>query len=143
MGELERVEGGANAQAAKALERAANGMESADTRSAYVRDVTQYLAHVHQTDEALAEGLQSWKAALRSGGASAATVNRKLSGVKTAMRKAAEKLPPEGRRGIEVALAGVRGIRQAKGAIRAEKMLTPEEIEKLIQRLSATGRLFV
>ena len=105
--------------------------------------MAQYLAHVHKTGEALAEGLESWKAALRSGGASVATVNRKLSGVKTAMRKAAEKLPPEGRREMEAALASVRGIRQARGAIRAEKMLTPEEVGKLIQRLSARGKLFV
>ena len=70
-------------------------------------------------------------------------MNRKLSGVKTAMRKAAETLSPEGRRGIEAALASVRGIRLARGAIRAEKMLTPEEVGKLIQRLSARGKLFV
>jgi integrase/recombinase XerD len=70
-------------------------------------------------------------------------VNRKLSGVKTAMRKAAEKLAPEGRRWIEAALASVRGIRQARGAIRAEKMLSPEEVGKLLQRLSARGKLFV
>ena len=55
-------------------------------------------------------------------------MNRKLSRVKTAM---------------EAALASVRGIRQARGAIRAEKMLTREEVERLIQRLSARGRLLV
>jgi integrase/recombinase XerD len=126
-----------------ALAEAAGSLPNERTRGEYLRDVAQYLNHVCKTGEALAEGLASWKVALRSGGASVATVNRKLSGVKTAMRKAAEKLPPEGRREMEAALASVRGIRQARGAIRAEKMLTPEEVGELIQRLSAKGRLFV
>jgi integrase/recombinase XerD len=126
-----------------ALTEAVGSLPNERTRGEYLRDVAQYLDYVHKTGDALAEGLTSWKVELRSGGASVATVNRKLSGVKTAMRKAAEKLPPEKRRGIEAALASVRGIRQARGAIRAEKMLTPEEVGKLIQRLSAKGGLFV
>ncbi len=143
MGKLQRTGGGADSAAVSAVARSALGIENASTRAAYVRDVAQYLDHVRQTGEALAEGLDSWRGALRAGGASVATVNRKLSGVKTAMRMAAETLPPEGRRQIEAALARVKGIAHARGAIRAEKMLTAEEVGKLTRKLSERGKLFV
>lgn len=126
-----------------ALLDAVSSLPSERTRGEYVRDVAQYLDHVRRTNEALAEGLESWKAELRQSGASVSTVNRKLSGVKTAMRKAADASGPDVRRAVEAALSSVKGIRQTRGAIRAEKMLTPDEVESLLARLSARGRGFV
>jgi integrase/recombinase XerD len=70
-------------------------------------------------------------------------VNRKLSGVKTVLRRAADSQGPEVRRGIEAAVSTVKGVRQARGAIRAEKMLTAAEVGTLLAALSPRGQGFV
>ncbi len=127
----------------KALTRAALSISNARTRAEYTRDVEQYLEHCRTTGSALAEGLESWKAALKTAGLSVASVNRKLSGVKTVLRRAADSQGPEVRRGIEAAVSTVKGLKQARGAIRAEKMLTLEEVETLVGALSPRGQGFV
>jgi integrase len=119
-----------------ALAAAALSIVNARTRGEYTRDVEQYLEHCQTTGAALAEGLESWKGALRSEGLSASSINRKLSGVKTVLRRAADSQGPEVRRGIEAAVSTVKGIRQARGAIRSEKMLTSAEVETLLAALS-------
>jgi integrase/recombinase XerD len=130
-------------EAEEMLFEAVRSIASERTRGEYARDVRQYLEHVQRSGEAIAEGLESWKGELRAGGASVSTVNRKLSGVKTVMRKAADAQGPEFRRALEASLSSVKGIRQARGAVRAEKMLTPEEVAALEERLSDRGRRFV
>ena len=132
----------------KALTRAAAGIANTRTRGEYLRDVRQYLEHCRTTGAALAEGLESWKAILKAGSPghkplSVASINRKISGVKTVLRRAADSRGPEVRRGIEAAVSTVKGIKQARGAIRAEKMLTADEVERLLAALSPRGRGFV
>jgi len=139
MGELARRE----TVGEKALTSAAAAIVNNRTRGEYQRDVGQYLEHCRTTGAALAEGLEGWKAALKAEGLSVSSINRKLSGVKTVLRRAADSQGPEVRRGIEAALSTVKGIRQARGAIRAEKMLTAEEVEKLLAVLSDRGQGFV
>ena len=87
-----------------ALAAAALSIVNARTRGEYTRDVQQYLEHCQTTGAALAEGLESWKGALRSEGLSVASINRKLSGVKTVLRRAADSKGPEVRRGIEAGM---------------------------------------
>lgn len=132
----EQVESGALAAAALAI-------GNARTRGEYTRDLAQYLEHCQATDSALAEGLESWKGELKAAGLSVASINRKLSGVKTVLRRAADAQGPEIRRGIEAAVSTVKGIRQDRGAIRPEKMLTPAELETLLSVLSDRGKGFV
>lgn len=127
----------------KALTRAAAGIVNGRTRTEYQRDVVQYLEHCQATGSALAEGLESWKAEMKAAGLSVASVNRKLSGVKTVLRRAADSQGPEVRRGIEAAVSTVKGVKQARGAIRPEKMLTLEEVETLVGALSPRGQGFV
>jgi integrase/recombinase XerD len=127
----------------KALTRAAARIANTRTRGEYTRDVEQYLEHCRSSGSALAEGLESWKAALKAAGLSVASVNRKLSGVKTVLRRAADHQGPEVRRGIEAAVSTVKGVKQTRGAIRAEKMLTPQEVETLLGALSPRGAGFV
>jgi integrase len=50
---------------------------------------------------------------------------------------------PEVRRDVELACASVKEVRQVRGAIRAEKMLSPAEVEKLLGALSERGQGFV
>jgi len=125
------------------LTSAASTIVNGRTRGEYLRDVQQYLGHCRATGAAFAEGLESWKAALKAGGLSVASVNRKLSGVKTVFRRAADAQGPEVRRGIEAALSTVKGFKQARGAIRCEKMLTADEVERLLAALSPRGQGFV
>ena len=125
------------------LTSAASTIVNGRTRGEYLRDVQQYLGHCRATGAAFAEGLESWKAALKAGGLSVASVNRKLSGVKTVLRRAADAQGPEVRRGIEAALSTVKGLKQARGAIRSEKMLTADEVERLLAALSPRGQGFV
>ena len=127
----------------KALATAALSIVNGRTRGEYTRDVQQYVNHCRARDAALAEGLESWKGALKADGLSVSTVNRKLSGVKTVLRRAADSQGPEVRRGIEAAVSTVKGIRQARGAIRAEKMLTAVEVEAVLAVLSPRGQGFV
>ena len=127
----------------QALTAAASAIVNGRTRGEYLRDVEQYLKHCRSTGAALAEGLESWKGALRSAGLSVASINRKLSGVKTVLRRAADGQGPEVRRGIEASVSTVKGVRQARGPIRAEKMLTPAEVEALLEVLSDRGKGFV
>ena len=64
MGPLQKRPRGVEA----ALTEAAGSLPNQRTRFEYLRDVAQHLDHVRKTGEALAEGLASWKVALRSGG---------------------------------------------------------------------------
>ena len=127
----------------EALRSAALAIANARTRSEYARDVAQYLEYCRTAGSALAEGLEGWKTALKTEGLSAASVNRKLSGVKTVLRRAADSQGLEVRRGIEAAVSTVKGVRQDRGAIRAEKMLTPAEVVTLLSALSSRGQGFV
>lgn len=125
------------------LTAAASRIANPRTRGEYLRDVQQYLGHCRTTGAAFAEGLESWKASLKSSGLSVSSINRKLSGVKTVLRRAADSQGPQMRRGLEAALSTVKGIKQARTAIRAEKMLTEEEVETLLAVLSPRGQGFV
>jgi integrase len=127
----------------QALTLAAAELRVGRTRTEYTRDVRQYLVHCELHGEALAEGLESWKAQLKADGQSVASVNRKLSGVKSVLRAAADKGSPELRREIENAVRTVKGIRQVRSSVRAEKMLTPAEVEKVLAVLSDRGKGFV
>ena len=139
MGEMARQETVSD----RALRSAASAIANARTRGEYARDVAQYLEYCRTVGSALAEGLEGWKAALKAEGLSVASVNRKLSGVKTVLRRAADSQGPEVRRGIEAAVSTVKGVRQARGAIRAEKLLTPAEVVTLLSALSSRGQGFV
>ena len=127
----------------RALTRAALSIVNGRTRAEYLRDVKQYFQHCRATGAALAEALEGWKAQLKAHGLSVSTVNRKLSGVKTVLRRAADSQGPEVRRGIEAAVSTVKGVKQTRGAIRPEKMLTLEEVETLVGALSPRGQGFV
>lgn len=127
----------------QAITRAASSIGNPRTRAEYLRDVGQYLEHCRVTGAALAEGLEGWKAMMKARGLSVASVNRKLSGVKTVLRRAADSQGPEVRRGVEAAVSTVKGVKQVRGAIRAEKMLTAEEVQTLLGALSPRGQGFV
>jgi hypothetical protein len=126
MNEIQKVE---RSVMEELLRRTALTLGNAETRGAYLRDVVQYIKHVHGTGEALAEGLASWKAALKAVGLSMASVNRKLSGVKTILRRAADSQGPQVRRGVEASISTVKGVRQAHGAIRPEKLGSPQKTD--------------
>ena len=56
------------------------------------------------------------------------------------LHSAGDNQGPEVRRGIEAAVSTVKGVKQAHGAIRAEKMLTADEVETLLAALSEGAR---
>ena len=112
------------------------------TRGEYTRDVEQYLdiagPRARLSQKALNPGRRS-----QFGGAFRFVDQQEALRGQDGAPAAADSQGPEVRRGIEAAVSTVKGMRQARGAIRSEKMLTAAEVQTLLAALSPRGQGFV
>jgi len=129
---------------AAAVRAAAGNFGPQGTVAAYGRDAAQYVEFCAMEGLALAEGLEAWTAALLEAGLLPNSVNRKLSGVKSCIRRATSRLDFALQAQVEAALRLAKPVRRARaGGIRSEKMLTPGEVGTLLAAMSPRGQGFV
>jgi len=115
-----------------------------DTVQAYTADTRQYVEFCKRGDLSLAEGLTAWVASQLEAGLLPSSINRKLSAVKSCIRRATSMQDFAMQAQIEAALRLARPVKQARaGGIRPDKMLTPEEVGRLIAHMSERGQGFV
>ena len=129
---------------AAAVLAAAGSFGPHDTVAAYRRDAAQYVEFCSREGLALAEGLSAWVSSHLEAGLLPSSINRKLSGVKSCIRRATNLQDFAMQAQIEAALRLARPVKQARtGGIRSDKMLTPAEVGMLLARMSPRGQGFV
>jgi len=115
-----------------------------DTVQAYTVDTRQYVEFCRRGDLSLAEGLTAWVTSQLEAGLLPNSINRKLSAVKSCIRRATSMQDFAMQAQIEAALRLARPVKLARaGGIRPDKMLTPEEAGRLIAHMSERGQGFV
>ena len=123
---------------------AARSFGPSDTVRAYEVDVRQYLDFCAEEGHGLAEGLSSWVARQLEKGLSASSINRKLSAVKSCIRQATNMHPYAMQAQIEAALCLARPVKRVRqSGVRPEKMLTVDEVGRLLAWMSLRGQGFV
>jgi integrase/recombinase XerD len=129
---------------AQAVLQAARECGPYDTVAAYSRDAAQYVEFCAGKGLALAEGLTAWVSSQLEAGLLPTSINRKLSAVKSCIRRATNMQDFAMQAQIEAALRLAKPVKQTKtGGIRPEKMLTPGEVGRLLVRMSPRGQGFV
>jgi len=138
MNDLQRI-GGAEEELILA---AVDAIKVPATRAAYATAARDYLEFRRTTGGAFAESLTAWKAAMKQGGKSPATINIRLSGMKYLLRQAVKGADATVRATMEQALREQPGIKKVRQPVSGGKLVTHDEVAKIIAVMSDRGAGF-